>query len=79
MSEITIRVLEGKSFEDRVFTCDLCGKKDKTVAMLIGGPFGYLCPSCLNIMDKAIPKYLKYLSNLRLEEILYLFKKEHLK
>jgi len=69
MNEITIKVRETP-----IFTCELCGKTDETVDLIVGGPFGSLCPLCLKMVDKIIPKYLRYLSRLSLEEIVHLIK-----
>ena len=45
------------------FTCELCGKTDKSVLFFIGDPFPYLCRDCEPIVVKVIKGYLNFLSN----------------
>jgi len=46
---------------NKPYTCELCGKTDKTVELFIGGPFTYLHQKCADIGDKAITAHMERL------------------
>ena len=47
--------------EEKPFTCQLCGKTDKTVDMFIGGYLMYTHESCGEIAEKAVDLWLESL------------------